>query len=280
VKIDFLGSSRDELKNIAQKYKNYKSHNIKFLAEKIETREDFENAKKWGYSYFQGYYFNKPTIVSHKAMKPLYINVIRIIEMLNKKDCDMKKLAEFIEYDPAITYKILRLVNSVMYGGIYASAEITNVTMALTRIGLKDLKICMMLVLNNGLDKTKPNELIRQSILRAKMAEDIAIKIGRPELCDPLSLMGLISLMDVMLDMPLEDILASLKVSKDIEKALLSSSNDIYFHTIRLIISFENADWKSVGYYLKKLNISLKDLSEISLDSIEWCDSHYNYINF
>ena len=282
VKMDFMASSKEELKNIAKKYKNH-SHNhkkrgIKFLAEKIETLEDFELAKEWGYSYFQGYYFHKPTIVSHKSMKPLYSNVIKIIEMLNKEDCDMREIAEFMEYDPAIIFKILRLANSVIYGGTYAYSEITNIKMALSRIGIKDLKICMMLVLTNGLDKNKPNELIRRSVLRAKMAEDIAIKLRRPELGDTFSLMGLISLMDVMLDIPLKDMLNSLNVSNDIEKALLSPSNNIYSHTIRLIVSFENANWKSVNYYLKKLNMPIKDLSEISFSAIKWCDEHYHYI--
>ena len=280
VKMDFLVSSANELKNITKEYKNNRTHKIKFLAEKIETLKDFENAKAWGYSYFQGYYFNKPMLVSHKAIKPLYVNVMRIIELLDREDCNLKEVAELIEYDPAVTFKILRLANSVIFGGVYATSEITNIMMALIRIGIKDLRICMMLVLINGLDKNKPNELIRKAILRAKMAEDIAIKLGHPELGDTFSLMGMVSLMNVMLDMPIEDILASLNISKDIENALLITSNNIYSHTIRLIISFENANWKSVNYYLQKLKMSSKDLSAISISAIEWCDMYYHFINF
>ena len=273
VKMDFLNTSDEELKNIIKPYKRSK---IKFLAEKIETREKFEHAKDWGYSYFQGYYFNKPTIVSHKTIKPLYSNVIKIIEMLNREEsCDMRKIVQLIEYDPAIALKILRLVNSVMYRGF---SEITNIQMALARIGIKDLKVCMMLVLINDLDKNKPNELIRTSIIRAKMAEDIALKIGHPKLSDTFSLMGLISLMDVMIDIPLTQILDSLNVSKDIERALLNPSSDIYSYTIELIKAFDGADWEKVDYYSKKLNISISDLSDISVRAIVWCDKHYEYI--
>ena len=73
IKMDFLNSTDEELRSMVKKYKRRR---LKFLAEKIETRERFDNAKEWGYSYFQGYYFNKPTIVSHKAIKPLYNRVI------------------------------------------------------------------------------------------------------------------------------------------------------------------------------------------------------------
>ena len=134
IKIDFLATPKDELKSLTMGLKPY---NTMLLAEKIETYKDFENAKEWGYSLFQGYFFSKPIILSIQDIPPLKINYLQLLQKINEDAFNFNEIAEIISRDISLSYKLLRLVNSVAFG---LRNKIKSVKHALVIMGTKEVK--------------------------------------------------------------------------------------------------------------------------------------------
>lgn len=112
IKLDFLISSYDELRSIA---KSVLPYNVTLLAEKIETEEDYQLACELGCDIFQGYYFQKPTVLESSEIKTIPSVYIQLIQELNKEDVDFDTTATIIKQDTALTVAVLKLLNSAAY---------------------------------------------------------------------------------------------------------------------------------------------------------------------
>jgi EAL and modified HD-GYP domain-containing signal transduction protein len=269
IKLDFLSSTDTQLQTIVQEYKN---QGIKFLAEKIETKEAFIKARSYGYSYFQGYYFCRPALIENKVLLPLQVSALQVLQMLQDDNCNLNKIAEIISYDPGIMYKLFRLANSIIYGG---RSEIKEVNVALARIGLKELRTWMLFVLMHGMHEEKPNELIRQSMLRARVAEEIYRKKNLIGSASDFSLLGLFSLLDAIMDVSLDVILSSIKINKRVKSALVSPDNDAYGAVIKIIRAYDEADWDEAEKAGDIINLSIEEYGKIYLNAVKWCDARY-----
>lgn len=272
IKMDFLTSTDEQLRDIVRKYKNA---GIKFVAEKIETEADYLKAIAYGYDYFQGYYFNRPAVIQSKDILPLQANALKVFEILQDEACDISDLVSVISADPGMAYKLLKLANSVIYGG---RGRITNLTSAVVRIGLKDLQIWIIYIMMYGTNKDKPDELIRQSMLRAWAAEEICKEKKLSEAVSDFSLMGLFSLMDVIMDTSFETITSHIHIADDITTALTNPGDDKYGATIRLIRSFDDADWDEAQKAGSLIDLSLEEYQKIYLQALKKCDSVYNEV--
>lgn len=270
IKMDFLQASDKQLQDIVYKYKR---KGIKFLAEKIETKEDFIKAKSYGYDYFQGYYFSRPSLIQKKDILPLQVNALKVLELLQNDDCDINEIASIISYDPGMVYKLFKMVNSVFCGG---RRKITKINIAIMRIGLKELQTWIFYILLYGMNADKPDELIRQSILRARAAEELCAKKKLSSDISSFSLMGLFSLMDVIMDTPFETILSYLSISKNITNALINPGDDIYGSVVRVIRSYDEADWDEAEKAGKLIDLSLDEYQDIYLRAAKWCDTTYD----
>ena len=274
IKMDFQNSTDDKLKNIVKKYKK---SGIKFLAEKIETKKDFIKAKSFGYNYFQGYYFRRPELVENKVLLPLQVAALQVYEMLRDDNCDINKLIEIISYDPGMLYKLFRLANSVIYGGRYTTKQ---ANLAIMRIGLKELRTWILFILMHGINTEKPDELIKQSIIRARAAEEICVKKKLSNDVSGFSMLGLFSLLDALLDIPFNVILSSINIHDKIKAALMDpdANDDIYSIVIRFIRAYDNADWEGAAKAGALINLSIEEYGNIYLNTIKWCDSMYKNI--
>jgi len=274
IKMDFQNTTDDMLKTIVKKYKK---SGIKFLAEKIETKKDFIKAKLFGYSYFQGYYFCRPELVENKVLLPLQMAALQVYEMLRDDNCDINKLTEIISYDPGMLYKLFRLANSVEYGGRYITK---HANLAVMRIGLKELRTWILFILMHGMNTEKPDELIKQSIIRARAAEEICVRTKLSSDISGFSMLGLFSLLDALLDIPFNVILSSINIHEKIKAALMDSdaNDDIYSIVIRFIRAYDNANWEEAVKAGKHINLSIEEYGNIYLNTIKWCDSMYKNI--
>ena len=269
VKMDFL-STDDKILQSAPKLHKKKM----FLAEKIETEERFNLAKNWGYKYFQGYYFNKPTIITQKEVKPVYVNIAKILGKMNEYDFDVAEIAKVVEFDPAISYKLLKYANSVAFGGY---KEATKINVAIARIGINEMRMFIMLLLSQCVAERKPVELVRQSIIRAKLCEQLAFKLKRANESQIFSMIGLYSLMDVMLEMPMEEVLENINVSAVIKDAILGLNDENaretpYLNALRLAAEYDNGEFDRMAGLLAKLNVTNYEFFDISVKAIKWCD--------
>lgn len=266
VKVDFLNTTgKDRYRVIEQ----VDEPHIKFLAEKVETREDFDLAMEMGYSYFQGYFFEKPVIVKGKDIPTLKHIYIQLMQEVNKKDIDIQQIESLIKTDVSLSYKLLKFINSASFG---LRNEIHSIKQAITLLGPREIVKWLLLVAMKDIAGDKPDELIITAITRAQFCESISSPLKMKSQSSDLFLMGLLSLMHVFLEQPIEEILNELPISNDIKGALLGEENN-FRGIYDLILSYEKGDWEEFTQETDKLNLTTQDIIDSYVKSLEFANT-------
>lgn len=263
IKVDFLSTKGQERKEIIQRNRNKK---IKYLAEKIESYEEYKEAVNIGYSYFQGFFFCRPLIVSGRDVPSYKLNLFQALQELNQAYMDVKKIEDIILRDVSLTYKLLRFINSAAFG---IPGEIKSIRQALLLLGVVELKKWMSLIVLSQISSDSPEELLVQSIVRAKFCETIADQTKLKHRKYDFFLMGLFSYIDIFLNRPMADILAELPIAADIKDALMGVPNDLRL-VLDLIIMYEQGNWDSVSEISNKLDIGHGKILPNYLAAIKW----------
>lgn len=262
IKVDFIKTPPDQRQNIIRQVKNRR---VKFLAEKVENREDFASALKWGYTYFQGYFFQKPEVISGKDIPSLHTTYIQLLREINRSELDIPKIESIIKEDVALSYKLLKFINSVAFG---IRHEIHSIRQALTLLGARELGKWVSLVCLRGLGMNKPDEIIVTAISRAHFCEAMAPFVGLKQRSADLFLMGLMSMIDALLDQPLPLLMEQLPVAKEIKEALLGEDS-VFGDILTLIKSYEKADGETLNKVVQKLKLDQKVVIDIYIKSLE-----------
>nr|HPO45721.1 HDOD domain-containing protein [Spirochaetota bacterium] len=239
---------------------------IRFLAEKIETRSEFDEAMEMGFSYFQGYFFARPEIVAGRDIPGYKLNYMQILREVHKPDADFGELEEIVKRDVSITYKLLRFINSAAFG---FAKKIQSIKQAISLLGLKEFRKLVSLVALSGMGDDKPEELVLTSMSRARFCELIAPRIGMKDRSSDLFLTGMFSMIDAFIDQPMEEILNDLPLSEAIKTALLGGEN-LYRTALETAMSYERGDWDSLGLLNKQLGLGENEFPHIFQSSIRW----------
>lgn len=268
IKVDFLTTSPRRLKEITR----ILPRNIRFLAERVETREDFEKAKQLGYSLFQGYYFSKPVIIKGRKMEPKKDIYLQLLKDLNQPDLDFQTIAALIERDVTLTYEILRIVNSAIY---FRNSRVKSVWQALVFLGKEELKKWAYIISLTKMGVDQPAEVVTQSLLRAKFLETLAFRSGLGEASSEFFLMGLVSMLDVLLERPLEEVLNELAISEEVRGALLGRKG-VYSGIFDLMRFYESGQWDLVAPLSYGVRLEKGDVAECYLEALKWLDFYFN----
>lgn len=263
IKIDFLDSKREEIQRVS---KVLIGREIKLLAEKVETREEFEYAKSLGFKLFQGYFFSKPEIVTVKKLNPIRSTALQLIDETNKAEIDFNKVSRIISRDLSLTYNLLKLVNSSAFGFRH---KIKSVSHGVVALGEKEIKKWVYLVLINDMGQNKPDELTRLSLTRAKFAEELAINTRFKKQSEDMFLLGLFSLLDVILSKPLEEVLEEIQAPSMIKDAIIDEIGEVGL-IYKLLISYEKGEWGNVLQYAEELNIDCELISMSYMEALVW----------
>ncbi|MDX1795483.1 MAG: EAL domain-containing protein [Hydrogenovibrio sp.] len=217
IKVDILEAGP---KKLMEHVPALKAKGVKLLAEKVETREQFEFCQKLGFDYFQGYFFSKPKILKGKSLSANKIPILRFLSSVYDPDIEMNKLTQIISHDVSMSQKLLKM--SSASGGHH---HITSIHDAVLRFGLNRLQSwASMLVLSEADDK--PSELFITSLIRAKFCELLGEKIGDFSK-DSYFTVGLFSTLDAVMDAPLETLLAELSFDPKIKQALMNRDGSL-----------------------------------------------------
>lgn len=263
VKIDFLASDRKEIESIS---KDLKSRDIELLAEKVETREEFEFAKNLGFSLFQGYFFSKPEVVISKKLHPIKATSLQLVNQVNKDEIDFGKIANIISMDLSLTYNLLKLVNSAAFGFRH---RIKSVKHAVVALGEREIKKWIYLVVLNDMGDKKPDELTRLSLVRARFAELLGLNTRFKKQSEDMFLLGLFSLLNVILNKPIEEVLDEIQASDTIKHALIDGNGEMG-SIYKMIIAYEKGEWDEVLMYADKLGINCNLIGEAYMDALLW----------
>ncbi|WP_315113959.1 HDOD domain-containing protein [Clostridium intestinale] len=268
IKVDFRITNGEERKEVIKKIKN---KNIKFLAEKVETIEEFNDAVKYGYSYFQGYYLSKPVVISGKKIPENKIIHMRLLEELNSKDFSLEKVEELIKKDISLSYKLLRIVNSAEFG---LKHKVTSIKQALSYTGEIQVKKWLYLVSIKAIGDDRPDFIIFESLARAKFGELIFLKTRFKNDSFNAYLTGMLSLVDVILEKPIDEILEEILVDEEVKSALIGEKNNKYGFLLSLILNYEQGKIDKIFELMEYFNISTDELRSSYMEAIEW--SHRN----
>lgn len=236
LKVDFQLMDQERREVVARKYRG---GNIALLAEKVETKQEMEEARNLGFRYFQGYFFCKPSMLETKDISGNRLVQMQLLSAVAKPELDYNAIEELLKQDPSLLYRLLRYLNSPVLG---LRSEVNSIRQAIALLGDREFRrwasIFAVVSMMNG----KSPELIRTALTRAYFCEEFSVRAGLSENSSTLFLMGLLSLSDALLDRPINEILNSLAVAPDLKAALCGGANklsDVY----QLLLAMERAEW-------------------------------------
>ncbi|EHQ87253.1 EAL and HDOD domain-containing protein [Desulfosporosinus youngiae] len=258
IKIEFPAVSRYDQNSLIQRYRT----NVKFLAEKIETREEYIQASEMGYDLFQGYFFSKPSIVRSKEVAMLNTNLFSILEELNSPEPSYEIIATIIERDLGLSYKLLKLANSVYIG---ARSKIKSIPHALSYIGINEMYQWISLMMLKDMQNVENAELIKQSLIRGKLMELLASELYPNGENSEFYFTGIFSSIEVLLNSQIEQVLKGLPLSINVKNALLGKDNE-QRRLLNFVLNWEKAHWEKIADQYPMKNEFMK----LYLETLKW----------
>jgi c-di-GMP-related signal transduction protein len=263
IKVDFRLTDRREQSAIVSRYSGKK---IRMLAEKVETHEEFAAGMQIGYSLFQGYFFCRPEMMQHRDLPSSKLTYLELMRAATAPEFDVRELALKIKHEPSLTFRLLRYLNSTVFG---LRSEIHSVAHALSLLGEGELRKWIAVVSVGMLAEGKPDELMTVPLVRGRFCELLAPLAGVPGQANDLFLMGLLSVMDAILDQPLVSILAELPVRSEIKDALQAQTG-LYRQLLEIATAHERADWEKVGVLASETGMNEEQVSSLYVSAVDW----------
>jgi c-di-GMP-related signal transduction protein len=278
LKIDFQACDPPARAAIANRYRaqlgaEATANSMRLLAEKIESNDDLLEARALGYTYFQGFFFCKPSTLSAREIPGNKLNCLRLLHLVASPDFSYDAVEELLKTDPALVYKLLRYLNSWL---VAIRGEIHSIREAIALLGEKEFRRWISVLAVVAMASDKPHELIRTALTRAFFCESLAKALTTPAAPSPAStpaasppslsvstisvrssdlfLMGLLSVTDAILDRPMEQILASLPIAPEVRAALCGNANQ-YRDVYDVLLAYERADWPALSVASARLGI-------------------------
>lgn len=273
IKVDFLLSPLLERMEIENKVKENFPH-IKLLAEKVETRNQFEVAKHSGYELFQGYFFEQPEIITATDIPANTIQYLYIITLLKEEEPNVQLLAENIERDISLTYKLLQMVNN---SEKRSKSKVRSIKQAIVLLGVSNLRKWIYLLAMREIDMNADNdifkEVMRTSLFRAKVCEKLA-KISYKKNFSEYFLIGMFSLIDTLLQRPMNVILQQLPFSEAISETILGNPTEMTPY-LEFSIALDKLDWSSLEVLAPQLNFDLTNIDLLYQEAMEWAEKSF-----
>ncbi len=258
IKIDMMSLPREQ---IAKHVAALREYPVSLLAEKVENHDDFAFARALGFDYFQGYFFCRPNIVAGHTLSTNRLSLLRLLAALQQTNPDINSITELVSQDVALSYKLLRRLNSAAFG---LSRPIESIHHALVFLGLKHIKQWIALIaLSNVPDK--PNELMVLGLTRARMCEQLA-RTGQGN-GEVHFTVGLFSVLDALLDTPMDELLRQLPLAEDLKQALLHHQG-MAGRALSCAKAFERGEWEDAHYP----SFTPDHLTEAYLNAVMWAD--------
>lgn len=265
IKIDFMGVTPDDIRRTLA---HIGPTRARFLAEKVETYAEFQQAQDMGFSLFQGYFFSKPETVRGRDIHPGRSNLLGILGEIQGTDCHFGRLETIFKADVSLAFKLLQIVNSAYYR---RSNAITSVRHALTYLGCRDIYRLVTVLVISELANDKPKELLRQALIRARFCERLSEETPARDRAPQAFLTGLFSNLDAVLDDRLEAILAQLPLAGDIKQALLAGDNCLG-EILALVTLYEKGDWDACTLAAGQHSCPMPRVTEHYVDALQWAD--------
>jgi c-di-GMP-related signal transduction protein len=263
VKVDFCKCSPAETREIPRRLAN---RGLKFLAEKVETIDQFRQAVESDYTYFQGFFFSKPVVRSKRTIAGSKLVYLRIMNEVNRPGVDFSDIEDILKHDLSLSYKLLRFINSAYIG---LMQPITSIRNALALLGMREIRKWIALTTLSRLAEDKPEELIVQSLIRARLCECVANELGWRNWGPELFLVGMFSLIDAIMDRPMPEILGELPLTEETKSALLGAQNHLR-NVLDAVVAYERARWDAFSDRVTSIDLDEDAMPALYQASTRW----------
>jgi EAL and modified HD-GYP domain-containing signal transduction protein len=264
IKIDFLALNQEERKKL---HAALPRHRATMLAEKIETEEERRQARREGYTLFQGYFFCRPQMMEMRTIPANTLHHFEMLQLLMKSPLNLDKICPLVEGDVSLAYRVLRLVNSAAY---YLPREVRSIRTALVLLGDDIFRRLATLAITSELGVGSSPEIVRMALVRARFCELAAPRMGLA--ADEQYLLGMASLFPAMLRVPAETIAASLPLRKEIRDSLCGEAN-AERRLLTLAEALEQGDWKHCDEIMQASKISPEQILHNFEKAVRWSET-------
>ncbi len=266
VKVDVSQVSVAELQRIAQQLSAHPG--IRLVAERIETQAQFDAASQAGATLFQGYWFARPVLVKGQTVRPAQAAIIQLINLI-RKQASTGEIEEVFKHDPTLSFNLLRFINSAGFG---LSCEVTSFRHAVMLLGLKKLFRWAALLMTTSSGAGAVPAVGNAAVIRGRLMELLAGQMLTTEDCDNAFVVGIFSLLDTMLGMPITDALAAISLPQSVTDALLHNSGTLA-PFLQLTLACENADDATFAELAGELQLSGDQINSAHLQALVWADN-------
>jgi c-di-GMP-related signal transduction protein len=267
IKFDFRLSPKAEIERYLQRYGPNKRPCL--LAEKVETHEEFEAAKQMGFELFQGFFFCKPEVIQGREIPGSQLNLMMIMAQINRETFSCDELEQLISRDMGISYKLFKYLNSAFFA---RASKVSSLKQALVFLGEKEIRRFVALIAMSRLASEKPGELIRTACIRGKFCELMGADANEPASPSEMFTLGMFSLIDAVIDQPMDKILRELPLSDPIKRALIGNQGRLAAY-LELARCYETGQWRNVSRLAQALDLDDRTLPAMYLQACQWSDA-------
>lgn len=260
IKVDVRATRIEERAGLIRRFGSPK---CKMLAEKVETGQEFAQARNMGFAYFQGYFFCKPELVVGREVPANRLRHLRLLEMVCRVELDLRELETMLKQEASICYRLLRYLNSPVFG---FALEIKSIRHAMAILGERELRRWIRLVITIGAAERGCSELVLTGLARARFCELLSPKLQSK---NDLFLMGLLSVMDAILEIDMTCLLAQIPVDADMKAALLGQTSKLR-PLYRLMLAQESGEWSQASELAQQLKLSEAEIGETWWQAMTW----------
>ena len=273
IKIDILQLDETKLREHIQTLKHYNSE-LKFVAEKVETHEQFALCSELGFDYFQGYFLSRPQLVEKQHQPASNCSTIQKLHETTSHEINFKSLARVCSIDPGLSFRLLKMINSPAF---HSAGKVNSLSEAIALVGLEKIRNwAALLLLNQGAQK--PSELYIINNTRARFCELLALKAGCQKPGHAF-IVGALSMMDAHFDLPMPQLLGYLELPKATEEILQINTQGRHIehyddqapqHVFLLTCqAIERQAWSDIPVaYLENLSITDEDINNAYTEAL------------
>ena len=266
IKLDLTRVPLERVKLIAQRLAGQSK--IQLVAEKIETAEQFEQVSRAGVTLFQGYWFAKPVLIRGQTLRPAQAAIIQLINLV-RKQASTPEIEEVFKHDPTLSFNLLRFINSAGFG---LSCEITSFRHAVMLLGLKKLFRWAALLMTTSAGAGNSPAVGNVAVVRGRLMELLAAELLSLDECDNAFVVGIFSLLDTMLGIPLNEALASISLPESVTDALLRGTG-VLAPFLHLTLACENADDAQFAQNAIALQLTGDQVNWAHLQALAWAEN-------
>lgn len=236
----------------------------RLLAEKVENRAEFDQARDQGFVYFQGYFFRKPEMVTTHELPANRLNYLRMLQEVSRPEFDLRALESLIKSEATVCFRLLRYLNSAVFG---FQSEIHSVRHALSILGEREMRRWVRLIAAVGAGQDKTSDLVLSALVRGRFGELLSLRVPHGE--SDLFLLGLLSLIDVMMEMPMDALLDKLPLDHETKAVLLGQPSPLR-PVFRLMLAHESGEWEAAAEISQSLRLDPEDVAGFYWQAQQW----------